>query len=606
MKSYEEQIKQYSEDFNHDFQWQNFDDIKPPKRGYYEILHDDNGELHLTNAYYSEIFDSWVLYPFWIEKGTLKFWSPTSIDPDELNENGEIISNIEDNEDTIEMFDFLDVKASVISDLEDADKYREEFPSKRYNEIHDYMMSGPFSYPESKENYPLDDLSRESILKNSYELMKAADDVDSLEKFKELEGFYREVDLGVNIMNGLSDLWELENPFEFSSLKCASLEENCLFNRIRFEHADETYFNSEKSDSNCIAINFDMLDNNQNGLVDIMLALNAAYIYVNYDGNIEKFLKNFFKDVPQLELDRKFKRDLQDIDDFYFWSGANNYRQNHPSNSIDEDVKQFKNIPEIQMFAHYINNECDNWDNAYLFWQAMIKGLTMSFVHPKPRTMELEGEELNNFLSDHFAKVNAFNKEISEEYSNSWWIWDKLKSEIPEDDYEEESEIKRVRHEISKTEEDILRQYLETLNVSLLESISNKSVAYTIDVILKEAIRTWEEDDLSMGMDDEGNFTGNFQTDYELFNPELVFFGESNWDFPITIYKNDEQHNTNWDNHNYFYPRPYEYINEDGLLCNFYQDIDIFGTEKTWKWDLLKSLFMVVYAAYEYWEELKK
>lgn len=110
-------------------------------------------------------------------------------------------------------------------------------------------------------------------------------------------------------------------------------------------------------------------------------------------------------------------------------------------------------------------------------------------------------------------------------------------------------------------------------------------------------------------MDENGNFTGSFQTDYELFDPELVFFGNSNrgeWHFPITIWKDDKDHSeTNWDNHNYLYIEKYEYLDENNLICDYYQDIDIFATEKTWKLDLLKSLFMVVYATYERWEEMK-
>ena len=166
--------------------------------------------------------------------------------------------------------------------------------------------------------------------------------------------------------------------------------------------------------------------------------------------------------------------------------------------------------------------------------------------------------------------------------------------------------MERLRHEITETELPILKQYLDTLDISLLESISNKSIAHTIDVIFKEAIRTWEEDDLSMSMEDN-NFTGVFITDYELFNPELVFFGDNyQWEFPITIWgDNKEHHETNWNNHNYLYTGKYEYLDENNLLCNFYQDIDIFGTEETWKWNLIQALYMVVYATYEYWEELK-
>lgn len=170
----------------------------------------------------------------------------------------------------------------------------------------------------------------------------------------------------------------------------------------------------------------------------------------------------------------------------------------------------------------------------------------------------------------------------------------------------------RRRHEISEQEEIVLKQYHDTLDVDLLKTICDEKVAHTIDVILKEAIRTYKEDDLSMCMHN-GNMTSSFFTSYKLFDPSLVFFGEYKdeddyWSFPITIYKSDEYgHTTNWENHNYIYTdRGYEYLDENGLLCNFYQDIDIFGTEETWTWDLTKALFMVVYETHLYWLELKQ
>lgn len=165
----------------------------------------------------------------------------------------------------------------------------------------------------------------------------------------------------------------------------------------------------------------------------------------------------------------------------------------------------------------------------------------------------------------------------------------------------------RTRREITEQELNVLKEYKDKLDVSILEQICEKPVANTIDVILKEAIRTWNEDDLSDGMDEGGNFNGNFETDYELFDKDLVFFADDRagvWAFPITIWNDNEDGcKTNWENHNYFYPERYEYIDEDGLISNFYQDIDIFGTKETWVWDLTKALFMVVSAVYDSWKE---
>lgn len=166
----------------------------------------------------------------------------------------------------------------------------------------------------------------------------------------------------------------------------------------------------------------------------------------------------------------------------------------------------------------------------------------------------------------------------------------------------------KTRREITEQELNILKEYHDKLDVSIMEQICDKPVAHTIDVILKEAIRTWNEDDLSFDMDEEGNFTGSFETDYELFDPNLVFFGQDHaglWMFPITIWNDKEEDyaNTNWENHNYFYSERNEYIDEDGLIYNFYQDIDIFGNLETWTWDLTKALFMVVNAVYDYWKE---
>lgn len=170
----------------------------------------------------------------------------------------------------------------------------------------------------------------------------------------------------------------------------------------------------------------------------------------------------------------------------------------------------------------------------------------------------------------------------------------------------------RRRHEISKQEMKVLKKYHKTLDIEILKTICDERIAHVIDVILKEAIRTYKEDDLSeCSHVTDKSITTKFVTSYKLFDPNLVFFGEDDendeyWGFPITIYKSKEARNEmNWEHHNYIYTERYEYLDEDGLLCNYYQDIDIFSTEKEWTWDLTQALFMVIYEAHEYWLELR-
>lgn len=158
---YEDQLKYFEENWEHDFKWQEYPAIKPPKRGYYDILEEeDDGQLHLMSGYYSEKYDIWVVYPFWVIPNTLKFWSPVTIDPEEMNEDGVIIENIEDSKEKIKEFDYLDVKASVMSEeFYGEDKFNEAFDeyNEKYKDDAD-EFSTPFNRETMRIQEEIDEL----------------------------------------------------------------------------------------------------------------------------------------------------------------------------------------------------------------------------------------------------------------------------------------------------------------------------------------------------------------------------------------------------------------------------------------------------------------
>ena len=181
-----------------------------------------------------------------------------------------------------------------------------------------------------------------------------------------------------------------------------------------------------------------------------------------------------------------------------------------------------------------------------------------------------------------------------------------------------------VRREITEDVQKALDKYLVENDVKILEKEMEDRVAHVVDVIFKESVRTYEE----MEPDKEGNISGFFTTPYELFDKNKVFFGKRttetedgieedwSWGYPITVWKRGTEHflKTNWKNHNFVYKEedmfglcPEDNLDDDGNLYGyFYQDIDIFGSEDTWKKDLIKSLYMVVGATYDWWIDLKK
>lgn len=151
--------------------------------------------------------------------------------------------------------------------------------------------------------------------------------------------------------------------------------------------------------------------------------------------------------------------------------------------------------------------------------------------------------------------------------------------------------------------DEVLIEYLNSPSEEILAKEMPVEVAHTIDVIFKESVRTYEED---VELELDGSMkTEMFETPYELFDSDKIFFGlTDNWRFPITIYGKEHQSTqmTNWEMHNFYYKDRYEFI-EDGKITNFYQDIDIFGTVDNWKEDLLKALYRVVKAVYDDWKE---
>lgn len=158
----------------------------------------------------------------------------------------------------------------------------------------------------------------------------------------------------------------------------------------------------------------------------------------------------------------------------------------------------------------------------------------------------------------------------------------------------------------------VLDEYLETKNVKTLERIMDEKPAHTVDVIFKESERTYVEEDPYEGKD---FFTTCFHTPYALFDKDKVFWRNDDeeckkfrgfWSFPISVCKKNGKWKTETDfcHHNFFYPCLIEVrFDDDGLLDGFYQDIDIFGTDETWKPNLIKALTRVVMAVYDYWKE---
>jgi hypothetical protein len=173
----------------------------------------------------------------------------------------------------------------------------------------------------------------------------------------------------------------------------------------------------------------------------------------------------------------------------------------------------------------------------------------------------------------------------------------------------------------------VLDKYVETEDVKVLESIMDERPAHVIDVIYKESMRTYNEDDPYGGegtiLNEDGNsFTTAFHTNYGLFDKNKVFWVNDDdlvemhtgfWSFPITVWKRGSREygnsrSSNFTYHNFFYPlrNLFSFDEETGLLDNFYQDIDIMGDEDGWYKDLIKALYRVVLPIYWFWKEEKK
>lgn len=173
-----------------------------------------------------------------------------------------------------------------------------------------------------------------------------------------------------------------------------------------------------------------------------------------------------------------------------------------------------------------------------------------------------------------------------------------------------------VRREVTPEVQEALDKYLEDNDVKTLEKVSNERVAHVMDVIYKESVRTFEEE-CKEEFEREGSITATFITDYDMFDKDKVFFtptvimddgADWTWSYPITIYKKDGEHHytTPWETHNFLFKNDFAVLDEDGNIDDFGQDIDIFGDTDTWKVDLIKSLYMVVGALYDWWAELKE
>lgn len=172
------------------------------------------------------------------------------------------------------------------------------------------------------------------------------------------------------------------------------------------------------------------------------------------------------------------------------------------------------------------------------------------------------------------------------------------------------------RREVTDEVQNALDSYFEDSDLSILESVMEEQVAYAIDVIYKESVRTFKEE-VYDEFQEKGTITTSFTTPYRLFDKDKVFFAgrtilegdeevDYTWGYPITISKNDDYAlMTPWENHNYIYREWYTWLDNDGKIRNYRQDVDIFGTEDSWGRDLLKALYMTVGALYDYWTEMK-
>lgn len=173
----------------------------------------------------------------------------------------------------------------------------------------------------------------------------------------------------------------------------------------------------------------------------------------------------------------------------------------------------------------------------------------------------------------------------------------------------------------------VLDRYVENNDVKILEEIMDERPAHVIDVIYRESIRTYNEDNpyqmdgKSVLYEDGKSFFTCFHTRYDQFDKDKVFWVNDDervdehsgfWSFPISVWKKDSESAkyddrdqcSNFTTHNYFYPqKKFTYINDNCLFTNFYQDIDIMGSEDGWYKDLIKALYRVVLAVYLYWEK---
>lgn len=149
--------------------------------------------------------------------------------------------------------------------------------------------------------------------------------------------------------------------------------------------------------------------------------------------------------------------------------------------------------------------------------------------------------------------------------------------------------------------ENIFYEYNYSLDYNVLLKYFPEMVAYTIDVIYNEAIRTYKEDlSLDKNFVKNNSITTSFSTDYSLFDENKIFFSDkgyfNKWYVAITIDDSFDK------------PLDFEHHNKfndgnivDGKLCNFKSNMDVFASHTTWKIKYFIVISKVVSDAYNFW-----
>lgn len=152
-----------------------------------------------------------------------------------------------------------------------------------------------------------------------------------------------------------------------------------------------------------------------------------------------------------------------------------------------------------------------------------------------------------------------------------------------------------------------LEHYTKVPNVEILYQLCDETPARVIDVIFREAVRTYEED---LSKDEEyvktNSITTMFFTNQNLFDKKDVFWEPRYHQDPFYVMMTiDDEMDSDIDykNHNHIkYPLGLNPNSEK--LINIFCEMDIYTSHKNWKIKFIQVVFKNVVEAYERYKKI--